>query len=193
MIRCAALLIFATGAMARAATPDSALEILERKCLSCHNAQTRTSGLSLATAEDARKGGKHGPAFVSADPEQSGIIRMVSGDPPKMPVGGKPLSAAEIDTLRVWIREGAAWPRSLEAGWWSLKPLNNPPVPAVQSAWGRTPVDRFISAKLTGQGLRPSPEADRRTLIRRLVYDLHGLPPGWDEVQAFISDKSPDA
>ncbi len=193
MIRRIPFLLVASGAIAGAGTADLALDILERSCLSCHNTQTRSSGLSLATDADARKGGKHGSALVSGDPDQSGIVKMVSGDSPKMPLGGKRLSAAEVETLRSWIREGGEWPRLLEAGWWSLKPLQRPPVPGAQTGWERTAVDAFISAKLTEKKLRPSPEADRRTLIRRLSYDLHGLPPTWDEIQAFVADKSPDA
>src|SRR5438874_13615402 len=112
MNRCMCLLMVTSHAIAVGATADLALDILERSCLSCHNTTTRSSGLSLATGEDARKGGKHGSALVSGDPDQSAIVKMVSGDSPKMPASGKRLTAAEIETLRGWIREGGEWPRS---------------------------------------------------------------------------------
>ena len=159
------------------------------------------SGLSLASAADAKQGGSHGPAVVPGKPDQGMLIKMISGEKPKMPMQAAPLSVTEVTEIRKWIERGAPWPDGgvgrkpgvKNAAWWSLQPLNQPPVPRVESAWVRTPVDAFVLAKLREKHLTPAPEADRVTLIRRLTYDVHGLPPSWDEIQAFVSDQSPNA
>ena len=108
-----------------------------------------------------------------------------------MPLTGSPLSQAEIEIIRQWISQGANW--SEPETWWSLKPPTKPTVPAIHSDWIRTPIDAFVLAKLRERDLTPAKEADRRTLIRRLTYDLHGLPPTIEEVEAFVSDRSPNA
>jgi hypothetical protein len=127
---------------------------------------------------------------------------MISGPKPKMPQKAKPLASEDVAVIREWIAKGAAWPDNLVLKdrrfegqtWWSFQPLRRPAVPAVRNtAWLKTPIDAFILKKLEEAGLSPSPEADRRTLIRRLTFDLHGLPPTPGEVDAFISDASPDA
>src|SRR5213079_1460548 len=107
----------------------------------------------------------------------------------------------QVGVLRAWIDQGALWPESSGAGssekktWWSLRPLTRPAVPKVTDANFvlRNPIDAFILAKLREQKLSPSPEADRRTLIRRVYFDLVGLPPAPEEIEAFVNDKSPDA
>jgi hypothetical protein len=183
-----------------------AAAILEENCLKCHNSSVKMSGLSLASAADARKGGLHGPAIVPGKPDESILLRMISGDKPKMPMQGTPLSAAQVAEIRNWIEQGAPWPEELRANrpadrqpdvkksaLWSLRPLTTPPVPRLESSWARTPIDAFVLARLQEMKLTPSPEADRATLIRRLTYDLHGLPPTWKEVQAFVTDRSPNA
>jgi mono/diheme cytochrome c family protein len=186
------------SALAVAAGLPPAAVILEEHCLKCHNPSIRMSGLSLATAADARKGGLHGPAIVPGKPEESAIVRMIIGEKPKMPMQGPPLSAAQVAEIRKWIESGAEWTEELRAdrkrtSLWSLQPLRRPAIPRTQSAWVRTPIDAFVLDKLTAMKLTPSPEADRATLIRRLTYDLHGLPPAWEEIQAFVADRSPDA
>ena len=163
----------------------------------------KMSGLSLASAADAKRGGAHGPAIVPGKPEEGMLIKMISGEKPKMPMQAAPLSAGEIVEIRRWIEQGALWPAGGEPGrkngdWWSLQPLKQPLVPNVESTWVRTTwvrtsVDAFVLAKLREKHLTPAPEADRATLIRRLTYDLHGLPPTWDEIQAFKSDQSAKA
>src|SRR5882672_7386832 len=108
-----------------------------------------------------------------------------------MPKSGQPLSKAEVALIRQWVTEGAVddTPAGFGAeGWWSLVPLSLQAPPKSDLTWARTPIDSLILAKLIERGLSPSPEADRRTLIRRLSYDLHGLPPTWEETQAFIND-----
>jgi hypothetical protein len=175
-----------------------AAAMLEEKCLKCHNRSVRMGGLSLVSAADAQKGGAHGAAVVPGNADASFLLRMVSGDKPKMPLQGTPLSAAEVAEIRSWITQGAPWPQELisdrgKADLWSLRPLRTPDVPKSDSSWVRTPIDAFVLATLRAKKLTPSAEAGKITLIRRLTYDLHGLPPSWDEIQAFVADRSADA
>jgi hypothetical protein len=108
-----------------------------------------------------------------------------------MPLQGEPFSKEQVETVRRWIEDGATWTEPQQ--WWSLRPLTKPEVPHSDSPWVRTPIDAFVLAQLRARGLQESPEADRRTLIRRLTYDLHGLPPSPEEVDAFLVDQAPDA
>ena len=108
-----------------------------------------------------------------------------------MPFGGPALDPSQVDSVRLWIEQGAPWVQ--QAKWWSLLPLHRPPVPRIEDSWVRTPIDAFVLAKLREKGLQHSAEADRRTLIRRLTYDLHGLPPSAEEVDAFAADQSADS
>jgi hypothetical protein len=185
-------------ATALAVEPPKALLLLDQNCLRCHNASLKMSGLSLTAADEAMRGGLHGPVIVPGNPDGSPLFAMISADKPKMPMQGRPLSTAEVAEIRSWIAQGATWPAGLRLGvakedWWSLRPLKKPQPPAVQSDWVRTPVDAFVLEKMREMKLTPSPEADRATLIRRLTYDLHGLPPTWEEIEAFAADRSPDA
>ena len=174
---------------------------LRSHCVHCHEGAKPKGGLSLVSAEGLQAGGDSGPVVVAGKPDESLLLEYISGDEPQMPKGEKPLSAAEVATIREWIAGGAAWPAGVELtdkrpydlDWWSLRPLDRPSPPAVQSDWIRTPIDAFILAKLQEQKLAPSPEADRRTLIRRLYFDLVGLPPSFEEVQAFVADPDPHA
>jgi mono/diheme cytochrome c family protein len=108
------LAAFAVAMAARGAEPPKAAVIVAERCLKCHNASVRMSGLSLASAADARKGGLHGPAIVPGKPEESLIVRMISaekpGEKPRMPMQGTPLSEAEVAEIRGWIAQGAVWP-----------------------------------------------------------------------------------
>ena len=177
--------------------------IFAKSCVSCHGAEKQKSGFRLDRKADALKGGDIGRAIVPGKAADSPLVRYVSGTDPDLampPDPKKRLSAKEIALLRAWIDQGANWPEDGSAtdprDWWSLKPLAKPAVPAVAEAdraWVRTPVDVFVIAKLREKGLAPSPEADRRTLIRRLYFDLTGLPPTPEEADAFVADSSPDA
>jgi hypothetical protein len=175
--------------------------ILESRCITCHEGSKPKGGLSLASSASFTKGGDSGPAIVPGQPDESLLIEYISGDEPQMPQDDAPLSASEVATIREWIAAGAEWPAELELidkrqrdrNWWSLQPLVQPPVPNVQGDWIRTPIDAFILSRLEANNLSPSPEADRRTLIRRLYFDLIGLPPTFDEVQAFVADSDPRA
>ena len=178
--------------------------IFERACISCHGPERSKGDLDLSSYATAMAGGADGVALVPGRPEESRLFDMVSGDAPEMPRKGDPLPAEEVEVLRRWIAEGARWPegrvlraaaarKAPSADWWSLRPIVRPVVPESISSWVRTPVDAFVLRRLQEAGLEPSAEADRRTLIRRLTYDLHGLPPTPDEVDAFVGDPSPDA
>ena len=174
--------------------------IFEQNCLRCHNDEKKTSGLSLASRSSALAGGRRGPAVVPGHPEQGSLLSMLSGPKPAMPRQSEPLSRVQITAIRKWIEQGAVWPENRklaeQAGpglWWSLKPIRTAPVPDANSEWVRTPIDAFILASLKEKGLETSPQADRRSLIRRLTYDLHGLPPAPDDVDAFVADRAPDA
>ncbi len=152
----------------------------------------------MVTKAGMLHGGKSGPAIVPGEPDQSLLLEMVSGEEPAMPLVGDPLTAAEVDLFRRWIADGAPGDAtdghvSDAAVWWSFRSLHRPAVPEGEMHWARNEVDRFVSAKLSEKGLRPSEEASRATLIRRLSYNLRGLPPDPTEVDAFVSDRSPRA
>ncbi len=172
--------------------------ILEQRCQVCHSSEKDRNELALTSYAGIQKGGKSGPAIVPGRPEESLLIKQISGDKPQMPKVGSPLQAREVELIRLWISQGAkddtpSKERTDAGVWWSLKPLIRPQAPDVKSAWVRTPIDAFILSKLKEKGLAPSKEADRRTLIRRLTYDLHGLPPTPKEIEDFLEDKSPNA
>ena len=144
------------------------------------------------------RGGKSGPAIVPGKPGESLLLQKVSGEEPAMPLAGDRLSAAEVDLLRRWIADGAPGDTTDghapdSAVWWSFRPLHRPAVPDGDPQWARNEVDRFVSAKFAEIGLRPSAQADRAVLIRRLSYNLHGLPPAPAEVDQFENDPSPRA
>src|SRR5262245_48724650 len=169
--------------------------ILSNHCFVCHGPDTklRKGKLRLDVEADAfaDRGGYR--AFVPGKPgESEAYLRVTARDArERMPPAkhGKPLSARETDLLKRWIEQGAKW-----QGHWAFIPPKRPPVPAVSDKnWPLNPVDFFILARLEQENLRPSPEADRRTLLRRLSLDLTGLPPTPEEVDAFVADTSPRA
>jgi hypothetical protein len=139
-------------------------------------------------------------------PDESHLFEVVtsSGDAkPQMPKEGSPLSPQETSLLRRWIAEGATWPDAVvvkerskaDRNWWSFRPIaaTEPSTDGVAQEWTANSIDRFVFAKLAAAGLKPSPPADRRTLIRRVTYDLTGLPPTPNEIEAFLADSSPEA
>ncbi len=181
---------------------DQVAPIFEKRCVHCHGATSAKGGLSLTTAAALRRGGKNGPVVEPGKPEESPLLDMVSGDPPEMPQKDKPLSKDQVEGLRRWIEQGARWPEDLALrdrrfdgeAWWAFRPLTRPTLPAVRDRrWVRTPIDGFILGQLEDRRLRPGPEADRRPLIRRVTFDLHGLPPTPDEIDRFLGDGAPDA
>jgi mono/diheme cytochrome c family protein len=167
--------------------------ILEKHCYSCHGPEKQKSGLRLDIKADALRGGdSHAPNIVSGKSSESPLIQFITADDEdiQMPPKGERLSTVEVDLLTRWINEGATWPDGVDTAktvdkrdHWAFKPL-----PPQQGS-----LDSFITAKLAEKGLRLSPEADRRTLIRRLHLILHGLPPTPEEVEAFAADNDPKA
>ena len=205
-------LLAAVSAISAADTPEERFEakvrpILARNCYACH-AASKMGGLALTSREAVLAGGKSGPAVVPGKPEESRLILAVrQGDAviKSMPLTGK-LKPDEIAILEEWVREGAVWPASAklltsagritpeQRAFWSFQPVRRANPPAVtNSEWSRQPVDRFIFAKLRERGLQPAPCAGRSTWLRRVTFDLIGLPPAPEEIDAFLSDKSAQA
>jgi mono/diheme cytochrome c family protein len=180
--------------------------VLQTYCVSCHGGEKVRGGLSLTSRDAALKGGDTGPAVAPGKPAESLMLKAVShAGELKMPPKGK-LAQAQIDALTKWVEMGAPWPAGelRHAGpppvddrarnFWSFRPVVRPSVPAVKRTdWVRTPIDAFILAKLESAGLQPTPPAEKTSLLRRIYYDLIGLPPTPEEVEAFLKDTSPDA
>ncbi|MBX5493926.1 MAG: DUF1549 domain-containing protein [Bryobacteraceae bacterium] len=186
--------------------------VLATACYACHT-DSALGGLRLDSAEAMLKGGKRGPAVVPGDPDKSLLIQSIrhtAGDL-KMPMGGK-LKPAEIEDLVAWVKAGAVWPKTAAAvveadktgkkytipperrQFWSFQPLQKVQPPKVKDTqWVKTDIDRFILAKLEEEGIKPVRPASKRDLLRRATLDLTGLPPTFEEIQAFEKDTSPDA
>jgi hypothetical protein len=177
------------------------------RCLPCHNEQRRSGGLRLDARAFALRGGQSGAAVVPGQAAESRLLARVAAenDDERMPPTGERLSAAEVALLKAWIDAGAEWPETAaeraatsdkepadRLAHWAWQPVKRPAVPAT-TARVRNPIDAFISARLARSGLTMSAEADRRTLIRRLSFDLTGLPPTPERVRRFVSDQSPQA
>ncbi len=166
--------------------------ILANHCFECHGTGEVKGGLHLTSREQALaelESGKR--AIVPGKPGESELLRRVTAEDPdvRMPKEGEPLSDEQVETLRRWIEQGASWPKH-----WAFRPLERPSLPEVENTdWPANPVDRFVLAKLEEEGVEPSPRADRYTLIRRLYYDLLGLPPSPDAVERFVHDRRPGA
>ncbi|MBI1358059.1 MAG: DUF1553 domain-containing protein [Acidobacteria bacterium] len=167
------------------------LPLFEQRCQVCHNDSNPQAGLALTSRASLLKGGKGGPAIVPGDASASLLLAKTAGDKPAMPPVGEPLTAEQRALLAAWIDAGAQGGEAAggEQTWWSLRPIERPAPPSA----GGNPIDAFIQATLAEKGLAASPEADRRTLIRRLYYDLHGLQPTPEEVRSFVADESPEA
>jgi hypothetical protein len=186
--------------------------ILVNNCFSCHT-NTAMGGLRLDSAEAMLKGGsKRGAAVTAGDPDKSALILAIRHSDPdpkfRMPMGNK-LKDAEIEALTSWVKAGAVWPKAIPTAakvngkfvifpeqkkFWSMLPLKQPDLPTVKDTkWGRTNIDRFVLSKLEKENLKPVRFATRTDLIRRAYLDLTGLPPSYDEIQAFLKDTSPDA
>ncbi|MBI1354958.1 MAG: DUF1553 domain-containing protein [Acidobacteria bacterium] len=174
--------------------------IFQKACVGCHGEGQQLGQLRLDVKSIALKGGLSGKTIVPGDPETSELYRRVAGlgDQPRMPMGGE-LPAAETATLKAWIAEGAKWPdeasaeAKIETHWSFIPPKRAAPPQVGDAEWSKNPIDRFILAKLTEQGLKPSAEADRTTLLRRAYLDIVGLPPTIEQTDRFLADKSPQA
>jgi len=209
--------IFLPGLLAAAPLPGGPADFFEtrirpllaNKCFACHT-DAKLGGLRLDSRDAIVRGGKTGPAIVPGKPEESLLIQAVSRrhERLKMPPTD-PLAEPEVADLAAWVKMGAVWPSTPatdapKAGgyvispekreFWSFQPIRKPGLPAVRNTgWARNAIDRFVLAKLEQKGIAPIEEADRTTLIRRATFDLTGLPPAPEEVDAFVSDPSPGA
>ena len=197
-------LMFLTASAVRAEGPASdpastRVRPILARCVVCHNAEEASGDLDLSTRESALKGGESGPALTPGKPAESRLFKLVRSRkmPPK-----KPLSAEETTTIEAWIKDGAAWNGPIVATTepaadsprWAFRPILSGETPKVlDTAWPLDVIDAFVLSVLETKGLKPSPPADRRTWIRRVCFDLLGLPPSPEEVEAFVVDNRPDA
>jgi len=183
--------------------------LLVERCQKCHGDQKQSGGLRLDNIASIQAGGESGSAVVPGKPQESLLIEAINYASLEMPPSGK-LEDKEIATLTRWVELGAPWPSGEivkkakparngtitdeDRQWWAFQPVHKvaPPTPPGQP-WGTGVIDQFVLDKLRQGGLEPAPEADRASLIRRLSYDLIGLPPTADEVREFVNDPSPDA
>ncbi|MEP6670135.1 MAG: DUF1553 domain-containing protein [Chthoniobacter sp.] len=177
--------------------------LLAKHCLKCHGPEKQKSGYRVDVRDSALKGGDdHAPNIVPGKSAASPLIHFVAGldEDMLMPQKGDRLTAEQIGLLRGWIDQGANWPVEAQPSdprksHWAFQPLKRPAPPQITEARAevRNPIDAFVLAKLKEKNLNLSPEADRRTLIRRLSFDLLGLPPTPEEIEAFVSDADPKA
>ena len=176
--------------------------IFEKNCYQCHDAAKHKGGMRLDSKATAYVGGDSGdPSIIPSEPDKSKLIQLVRGDDPSavMPPKGKRLSTQQVDLLVRWVTHGAVWPDGVDhpsaaLTHWSFSKPVRPAIPQVkQRGWVRNPIDAFVLQKLEQNGLSPSAEADRFTLVRRLYLDLIGLPPSPQEVDDFVNDKASDA
>ncbi|OWK43011.1 DUF1553 domain-containing protein [Fimbriiglobus ruber] len=167
--------------------------VFAKHCLSCHGPDKQKGGLRLDRRAEALAGGDSGQAFAPGKPADSPLLaRVAAADDTRMPPKGDRLSPSEMAALRAWVEQGAKWPAdgsaaTSAADWWSFKPVVRSAVPE-----SGNPVDAFVMVKLKEKGLTASVVADRRTLIRRLYFDLIGLPPTPEKVEAFVADPAAD-
>ncbi len=181
--------------------------VLVKHCYKCHSAEATKvkGGLYLDSRDGVLKGGDSGPAIVPGDPEKSLLVKSIRYTDPdlQMPPKGEKLSDTQIADLVAWVKMGAPDPRvgsaaakkSTGENHWAFQPVKKPAVPGsrITNPPSANPIDAFITEKLTEKNMTLSPPADKRTLIRRVYFDLIGLPPAPEDVQAFIDDASPDA
>ncbi len=190
--------------------------ILKARCLKCHGEGPKVrAGFRLDSRANVLRGGDLGPAVTVQEPERSRLLAAIRYQDLEMPPAGK-LPAREIDVLTRWVKDGLPWstestaaatsvapakpaavktPSPARAGsLWSFRPVRTPTLPVVSDrSWSRSPIDAFLLARLEAEGLRPVEPADPVALIRRVTYDLTGLPPTPQEVDRFAADRSPDA
>ncbi len=185
--------------------------ILVENCLRCHGPDKQKGGLRVDSRTALLTGGESGPAIIPGKPDESLLVRAVRHQGLKMPPL-KQLPDEQRTTLAKWVKDGAAWGTEIakpsgtgqavrkpgqitdtDRAWWAFQKPTRPEVPKAGNGWAKTPIDHFIAQRLGAEKLTHAPEADRHTLIRRLTFDLTGLPPTPPEVTAFVEDRSPDA
>ncbi len=178
--------------------------ILIAHCQKCHGPEKQEGGLRLDHRATALRGGDSGSLLAAGKSGESEIYNRISSEDeslrmPPVEDGNKPLSKDQIALMKRWIDQGANWPEDgaklkVDSDHWAFQPIGNPQLPEVQNAaWVQNDIDRFVLARLEEAGIVPSPEAGRYTLIKRLSYDLLGLVPTPEEVDAFVNDASPEA
>jgi hypothetical protein len=186
------LVISRNGAAGAPPLPQDVRAVFQKRCIECHSGKERKANLDLTTPEGIARGGRRGAIVAPRKPDDSRMWQMIQKE--RMPPE-EPLPEPERRVLRRWIEAGApGLDPMLVAGHWAFRPPIRPAVPTVgRGEAARTPVDRFILAALEKKGLALGPEADRARLLRRVSFDLTGLPPTPAEMQAFLADSSPDA
>lgn len=183
--------------------------LIVKRCLECHNARQHAGGLNLTTQSGFQKGGDSGGVFDVKNPDASLILeRLRAGEMPPMQQGkSQKLAAAEIEAFENWIKADAVWPQDrvldlyeatndVRGGrdWWSFQPVIKPPVPTLENNDRvQNPIDAFVFQSLAEHDMLPAPQASRRVLIRRLYFDLLGLPPTYQDVESFVADEDPQA
>lgn len=199
------------AALAESTAEDESFErevrpLLVKRCGECHQQGSRSkSGLQLVSRETLMKGGRRGPAVVAGKPDESLLIEAVRRTGPlKMPPDSI-LASDEVEMLVEWVRRGATWPAAPpaadaetapegEQSFWGLEPLGDATPPQVQhSDWPQTEIDTFLLTEMERAGIEPAPPADKLTLLRRVTFDLTGLPPTREECAAFLADTDADA
>ena len=184
--------------------------VLAENCFKCHGEEKQEENLRLDSPAAALAGGDRGPAIVPGKPDESLLVKAINHlDDLEMPPK-RQLPREQIADLTLWIKSGAVWPddgkpasairrpglkiTDKDRAHWSFQPVRRPAIPVVKNAaWVSNPIDAFILAKLEANGLAPNPPAEKRELVRRLYFDLTGLPPTPAEIEAFVADKSPRA
>ncbi|TWU12111.1 Planctomycete cytochrome C [Symmachiella macrocystis] len=180
--------------------------LLASKCVQCHGAENQKGELRLDSLAAMLEGGDSGPAVVPGKTDESLLIEAINYESFEMPPEGQ-LSDDAIAILTRWIKMGAPWPDAKsnlirtsekaftdeDRNWWAIQPVREPSVPDAKTEWARNEIDQFVFRQLDKSGLRPAREADRYELVRRAYFDLLGLPPTPEQVDAFVNDESEDA
>lgn len=190
---------------------DFATEIkplFQKHCFDCHGPGLDSGGFSMGTRAEMVEGGENGPGILVGKSVSSALVQRIAGIDPEqaMPPDGDRMSPEEIGLIRTWIDQGAIWPASEEIpdprkekyrSHWAFQPLQQPPLPVPlnyrSASWVRTPVDQFVANQIETSKLEPAPAATREELLRRVHFDLTGLPPSPDRVRTFLADNSPEA
>ena len=205
--------LIAWGASASEAAPDSAVyfeqhirPLLAAKCVKCHGAAKQKAGLRLDSRAAMLQGGDLGAAVLPGQVDESLLIEAIRYRDLEMPPDA-PLPEADVKRLEAWVAAGAIWPEHSEAireqksgiteadkAWWAFQPLSRPDVPVTASdTWSANPIDRFVRRRQMERDIAPAPQAGKAILVRRLYYDLLGMPPTPDQIARFVQDESPDA
>lgn len=213
---CSSILSVSARAEAPVVSPEQAAffenevrPLLVEHCFECHNEDDQSGELRLDSLAWVLAGGESGDAVVPGKPEASLLVQAINYETLEMPPSGK-LSNSQIKSLTTWVKMGVPWPGSdpnapvrkkhgfdeEDRQWWAVRPVAKPPVPDVApdwDDWSRNEIDRFVLRRLVDEGLTPAPEADRRSLGKRLYLDVTGLPPTPEQLDSFITDDAPDA